>query len=101
MTENFRPLYDHVTLRLEKPDEMSPSGLLFIPDTAKEERGIEGVITHVGRGICNYKNGSWKDLDVKVGDRVIVQSKYTGHEVFLNGAKHLVVRQADICAVLE
>jgi chaperonin GroES len=99
-TPPFRPLYDHILVKPAKPEDMTPGGI-WIPDIAKEARGLEGTVVAAGKGICNFRDGSWKDLDVKVGDVVILQSKFTGVDVEIDGVPHVVVRQAEIAAIVD
>jgi chaperonin GroES len=92
----IRPLQDRVMIRRVKEEERTSGGII-IPDTAKE-KPLEGEVVAVGKGKL-LKNGTLRRLDVKVGDRVLF-SKYTGSEVKVDVAEHLVIREDDILAVV-
>jgi len=67
-----------------------------MPDTAKE-KPQEGEIVAVGPG--KIEKGERIPLDVKAGDRVIY-SKYAGTEVKYDGQEYLILREADIQAII-
>jgi chaperonin GroES len=92
----IRPLQDRVLIRRLKEEEKTAGGII-IPDTAKE-KPLEGEVVAVGKGKV-LKNGTLRKLDVKIGDRVLF-SKYTGSEVKVDVAEHLVIREDDILAVV-
>ena len=92
----IRPLQDRVLIRRLKEEEKTAGGII-IPDTAKE-KPLEGEVVAVGKGKV-LKNGTLRKLDVKIRDRVLF-SKYTGSEVKVDVAEHLVIREDDILAVV-
>ncbi len=92
----IKPLGDRVVLRAVDREEKTASGIV-LPDTAKE-KPQEAEVVAVGPG--RYEDGKLVAVDVKVGDRVIF-SKYSGTEVKYDGVEYLVVREADILAVVE
>jgi chaperonin GroES len=94
---NFRPLYDRVLVKRIEAEERSAGGLV-IPDTAKEKPQQAEVVA-VGRG-RRLKDGRVLELQVKPGDRVLF-GKYSGDEIKLDGATHLILREDDILAVLN
>lgn len=94
---NIRPLHDRILVKRIEGESMTAGGL-FIPDAAKE-KPIQAEVVSVGAGKRD-KNGKILPLDVKAGDRVLF-SKYSGTEVKLDGAEHLILREDDILAVLE
>ena len=89
---NVIPTEDRVLIVPEKPEEKTPSGLI-IPQEAKEESQI-GKIINVGPG----KDGT--SVELKIGQRILY-SKYSCKEVKLNGTKCLILRAADVLAVIE
>jgi chaperonin GroES len=93
---NIRPLQDRVLIRRLKEEEKTSGGII-IPDTAKE-KPLEGEVVAVGNGKI-LKDGTVRKLDVKIGDRVLF-SKYTGSEVKVDVADHLVIREDDILAIV-
>jgi chaperonin GroES len=93
----IRPLQDRVIIRRVKEEEKSKGGII-IPDTAKE-KPAEGEVMAVGSGKI-LENGSVRQLDVTVGDRVLF-GKYDGTEVKIDGEDRLIMREDDILGVLD
>ena len=90
------PLADHVVVRaLEETETMR--GGLFIPDTAKE-KPMQGEVIAVGPG--RYEEGKRVPMDLKVGDKVLY-GKYSGTEVTIEGDQLLILREADVLAVIS
>ena len=89
------PLADRVVIRaLEESEQMR--GGLYIPDTAKE-KPQQGEIIAVGPG--KYEDGKLVPMGVKVGDKVLY-GKYSGTEVTLDNEQYLILREADVLAVI-
>lgn len=90
------PLADRVVVKaLEETEQMR--GGLFIPDTAKE-KPQQGEIIAVGPG--RYEEGKRVPMDLKVNDRVLY-GKYSGTEVTIDDEQYLILREADVLAVLS
>lgn len=92
---NLKPLADRVIVKALPLEEKTKSGIIM-PDTAKE-KPQEGEIVAVGPG--RIEKGERIPLDVKAGDRVIY-SKYAGTEVKYDGQEYLILREADIQAII-
>ena len=91
-----KPLADRVVVRaLEETEQMR--GGLYIPDTAKE-KPQQGEIIAVGPGKFDDK-GNRVPMDVKVGDKVLY-GKYSGTEVTLENEQYLILREADVLAIV-
>ena len=90
------PLADRVILKMVEAEETTKSGII-LTGTAKEKPSIAEVIS-VGPG----GNVDGKDvvMTVKVGDKVIT-SKYSGTEVKIDGEELVIVKIADILAIVE
>jgi chaperonin GroES len=88
---NIKPLADRVLVEPAKAEEKTASGII-IPDTAKE-KPQKGSIVAVGSGKKD------EPLTVKVGDTVLY-GKYAGTEITVDGKEYLIMREADIFAVL-
>ena len=88
---NIKPLSDRVVI-LPNPAEEKTAGGLFIPDTAKE-KPLMGTVKAVGPGTADVK------MEVAVGDTVMY-GKYAGTEIHIDGTDYLIMKQADIMAVL-
>ena len=87
----IKPLADRVVIEPKEAETKTASGL-YIPDTAKE-KPQQGVVVAAGPGKKD------EPMEVKVGD-VVLYGKYSGTEVTVDEKKYLIVRQADILAVL-
>ena len=94
---NIRPLHDRVVVR-RLAAETTTQGGIVIPDSATE-KPIQGEVVAVGDGTL-LDSGERRPLDLRVGDRVLF-GKYAGTEVKLDGEELLVMREADIMAVIE
>ncbi|TCP52378.1 chaperonin GroES [Tumebacillus sp. BK434] len=92
----IKPIGDRVVIKVVEREEKTASGL-FLPDTAKE-KPQEGEVVAVGTG--KVVGNSVVALDVHAGDRIIF-SKYAGTEVKYNGVEYLILREADILAIVE
>jgi chaperonin GroES len=84
------PLADRVLVKLEKGETKSAGGII-IPDTAQEKTQI-GVVIEIGDD---------KDvIKVKPGQKVMYD-KYAGSQIKLDSEEHLLLKMADILAVIE
>ncbi len=86
-----KPLSDRVLI-LPNPAEEKTAGGLYIPDTAKE-KPLAGKVVAVGPGTKEVK------MEVKEGDEVLY-GKYSGQELTIDGVEYLIMRQADILAII-
>jgi chaperonin GroES len=93
----IRPLHDRI-LAKRLAEDAKTSGGLFIPDTAKE-KPLEARVVAVGSGKI-LENGKTRALLVKIGDTVLI-GKYSGSEVKLDGAEHIILREDDVLAILD
>ena len=85
-----KPIGDRVLIKIEQMEEKTASGL-YIPQTAQEKTQV-GKVTEVGDD---------KDvIKVKVGDKVMYD-KYAGTSIKIDGDEHLLLRMADILAVVD
>ena len=92
----IKPLADRVVVRaLEDTEEMR--GGLYIPDTAKE-KPQQGEIIAVGPGRLSDE-GKRIAMELGEGDRVLY-GKYSGTEVTVDGETYLILREADVLAVI-
>lgn len=88
---NVKPLSDRV-LVLPNPAEEKTAGGLIIPDTAKE-KPLVGKVVAAGPGTSEIT------MEVKVGDQVLY-GKYAGQEINVEGVDYLIMKQADILAII-
>lgn len=85
-----KPLQDRVLIKVEEAETKTASGL-YIPDTAQEKTQTGAVVAV----------GDDKDLiTVKVGDKVMYD-KYAGTSIKIDDVEHLIVKSADILAVVS
>lgn len=91
------PLHDRVLVkRLEETTKTA--GGIIIPDTAKEKPS-EGIVEAVGNGF-RAEDGKTVPMSVKAGDKVLF-GKWSGTEIKINGEERLIIKEADILAIVE
>ena len=90
------PLGDKVVLKKLVAEETTKSGIV-LPGQDKEKPAQGEVIAAGPGGIVDGKEVT---MQVKAGDKV-VYSRYAGTEVELDGDKFLIVKQADILAIIK
>ena len=88
---NIKPLADRVLIEAAPAEEKTASGI-YIPDTAKE-KPQKGTVVAVGNGKKD------EPMTVKVGDTVLY-GKYSGTELTVDGNEYLMMREADIFAIV-
>jgi len=92
----MKPLADRVVIKPSPAEEKSRGGII-LPDTAKEKPVI-GEVVAVGPGKVSDE-GKPVPMEVKVGDKVLY-GKYSGTEVTVDGEEYLIMREADIFAIV-
>jgi chaperonin GroES len=85
-----KPLADRVMVKLEKNEAKTDSGII-IPDTAQEKTQT-GLVVAVG--------DDKEVIKVSAGQKVMYD-KYAGTQVKIDGEEHLILKMADIIAVIE
>ena len=95
-TLKIQPLEDRVVV-LPADETESMRGGLYIPDTAKE-KPQQGEIIAVGPG--KFEDGKRVPMEVKVGDKVLY-GKYSGTEVTIDNNQYLILREADVLAIIS
>ena len=90
------PLADRVILKMVEVEETTKGGII-LTGAAKEKPSVAEVIS-VGPG--GNVDGKEIVMHVKEGQKVIY-SKFAGTEVKLDGEEYILVKQADILAVVE
>ena len=88
---SFRPLGDRVLVKRTE-EETKTTGGIIIPDTAKE-KPQRGTVVAAGPGKKD------EPMTVKVGDTVLY-GKYSGTELQVEGKDYLIMREADIFAII-
>ena len=92
----IKPLFDKVVIKAIEMSEKTASGIV-LPSAAKERPQLATVIA-VGPG--GMLDGKEVSMVVKEGDTVLY-SKYAGSEFKIDGEEVVIVRQADILAIVE
>ena len=83
------PLGDRVLVKQEEADQQTAGGI-YIPDTA-QEKTQNGVVLAIGDD---------EEIKVKVKDRV-VYDKYAGTTIKVDDEEQLILKAADILAVIS
>lgn len=91
MSVNVKPIADRVIVEPSAAETTTASGII-IPDTAKE-KPQRGTIVAVGNGKRD------EPMTVKTGD-VVLYGKYAGTEITIEGKEYLIMREADIFAII-
>ena len=88
----LEPMGSRLLLKIVAPEEKTKSGI-FIPSTA-QEKPQQGEVIALGDSVG-------EDLPkVKVGD-IVLFAKYTGTEIKLDGADHLLLEGSDVLALVK
>ncbi len=87
----IKPLADRILVKNDAAETKTASGL-FIPEAAQEKTQTATVV-EVGPGTDDEK------ITVKVGDR-IMYDKYAGTQIKLDGEDYLILKMADVIAVV-
>ena len=88
---NIQPLADRVLIESAAAETKTSSGII-IPDTAKE-KPQRGIVVAVGPGTKE------NPVTLKVGDNVLY-GKYSGTVLQHEGNDYLIMREADILAIV-
>jgi chaperonin GroES len=92
----MKPLADRVVIKPSPAEEKTKGGII-LPDTAKE-KPVVGEVVAVGPGKI-ADDGKKIQMEIKVGDKVLY-GKYSGTEVTVDGEEYLIMREADIFAIM-
>jgi len=88
---NIKPLADRVLVEPASAETKTASGII-IPDTA-QEKPQKGTVIAIGKGTKD------NPITVKAGD-LVLYGKYSGNELNYNGIDYLIMKEADILAVI-
>ena len=94
---NLRPLGDRLVVKPVEQEEVTASGL-YLPETAKE-KPQQGKVIAAGPG-ARKDTGERALLDVKVDD-IVLYAKYSGTTIKLDGNEYLILKEADVLAIVE
>ena len=93
----LKPLYDRVVVRRLEAETTSQGGII-IPDSATE-KSSQGEVLAVGPGAL-LENGEYRPMSVAIGDRILF-GQYSGTEIKVDGEPLLIMKEADIFAIVE
>jgi chaperonin GroES len=91
MAIKIKPLADRAIVEPSVAEEKTAGGII-IPDTA-QEKPQRGKVLAVGNGKPD------EPMTVKSGDTVLY-GKYAGTEISVEGKDYLIMREADIFAIV-
>ena len=91
-----KPLFDKVVIKAIEANETTASGIV-LPGAAQEKPQLAEVVA-IGPG--GTVDGKEVVMQVKPGDKVLY-SKYAGSEFKIDGNDFVIVRQADILAIVD
>ena len=92
----MKPLADRVVIKPSPAEEKTKGGII-LTDTAKE-KPVVGEVVAVGPGKV-ADDGKKIPMEIKVGDKVLY-GKYSGTEVTIEGDDYLIMREADVFAIV-
>ena len=93
---NLKPLGERLIIEPIEQEDVTLSGIV-LPETAKE-KPQKGKVLAAGPG-SRYEKGSRVPMDVAVGDTVLF-AKYAGTEIKVDDKKLLILKEADVLAIL-
>ena len=91
-----KPLEDRVLVKQSDAEETTAGGIV-LPDTAKE-KPQRGKVVAVGAGKL-LDSGKRGQMSLKKGDDVFY-AKYSGTEIKIDGEEFVILREADVLAVI-
>src|SRR6266496_1067116 len=94
----IRPLGDRVVVKPADREEKTKGGI-YLPDTASQERPMEGSVLSVGEGRLD-DNGRRVPMNVKAGDKVLF-AKYSGTEYKVDDVEYLILSEKDILGIIQ
>jgi len=92
--KKLRLLADHVLVRKIEEDDVTSSGLIYIPEIAKD-LPYKGEIVSVGPGRYGERG-----IGLQPGDKVMY-GKYAGNDLEWNEEQCTILRESDVVAILQ
>lgn len=92
----IKPLADRVVIKMVEAEETTKSGIILTSGSQEKPQIAEVVAVGPGK----VEDGKTKEMNVKEGDKVII-NKYSGTEVKYEGTEYTIVKQEDILAIVE
>lgn len=94
----LEPLYDRLFVRAVVDEGERRVGSIIVPEMAKEKPTLATVVWS-GSGTLT-KEGTLRPLTVQPGD-VVMHGKYAGSEMTFNGETLIMLREADVMAIVR
>jgi chaperonin GroES len=94
---NIKPLDDRIVVEQCEAEQKTAGGIV-LPDSA-QEKPHRGKVLATGPGKL-LDSGNRGQMSVKVGDQVFY-GKYAGSDVEVDGKKYVVLKEADVLAIIE
>ena len=95
--KEIQPLADRVVIQQLEEETRQMYGSLHIPDSA-QEKPQQGKVIAIGEG--RYEEGTLVPMELDVGDKVLY-GKYSGTEVTIDNVEYLIIKEADIFAIIK
>lgn len=92
MSSKITPLSDRVLIKVSEAETKTASGII-IPDNA-QEKPQKGTVVAAGKGTKD------NPITLKVGDTVLY-GKFSGTELKHDGEEFIIMREADIFAIIS
>jgi len=92
MNSKITPLSDRVLIKVSESETKTASGII-IPDNA-QEKPQKGTVVAAGKGTKD------NPITVKAGDTVLY-GKFSGTELKHDGEEFIIMREADIFAIIS
>ena len=92
MSSKITPLSDRVLIKVSEAETKTASGII-IPDNA-QEKPQKGTVVAAGKGTKD------NPITVKAGDTVLY-GKFSGTELKHDGEEFIIMREADIFAIIS
>jgi chaperonin GroES len=92
MSSKITPLSDRVLIKVSEAETKTASGII-IPDNA-QEKPQKGTVVAAGKGTKD------NPITVKIGDTVLY-GKFSGTELKHDGEEFIIMREADIFAIIS
>ena len=96
MKMNLKPLYDRVIIKPQEEEEVSANGIIL--PSLSDEKCSTGTVVCVGDG--QTFDGKMVKMQVDVGDKILY-SKYAAVTYKCEDKTYLILRQADILAIIK
>lgn len=93
----IKPIGEYILVEPLEEEEKTASGLL-IQTSSKGERPQRGKISALGTGRRD-ENGKLIEFNVEVGQEVLFK-KYSPEDIEIDGKSYLLMKEADILAVI-